>query len=381
MARLRGALLAASLSAVGATHAPTFAAFVELHGRTYGAEEYENRRALYESRVAEVHRQNNDPGRLWSAGINHLSDWTNGERAMLRGWDGGVRPAHAKAGSASTQQSFLQQRSRTRELPSSKSWAHLHAAQNVFNQGDCGSCWAIAAATVLQAHTEIHGQERSFSVQEIVSCTPNPRECGGAGKCEGATLELAMDWVLKQGCSDGSEVPYQATSGECQKKPESAATDMSLIFSGASGGGAADGGAKFGMTGWEMLAQNEYEPLMRAIVERGPVGVSVSGDNWFNYQSGIFNGCGKDAIIDHAVVLLGYGEDDGQKTWLIQNSWGSDWGEGGHIRLLRHDASEGWCGMDNKPQLGTACKGDNDPVRVCGMCGVLYDSVVPHFGS
>lgn len=96
------------------------------------------------------------------------------------------------------------------------------------------------------------------------------------------------------------------------------------------------------------------------------------------YESGIFDGCGKDAIIDHAVTAMGYGEENGNKFWLIQNSWGDDWGEAGHIRLHRHDADE-YCGMNTKPELGVACKGDTDPVPVCGMCGVLFDSVVPHF--
>merc|ERR1740130_898016 len=100
------------------------------------------------------------------------------------------------------------------------------------------------------------------------------------------------------------------------------------------------------MTGWETLPKNEYAPLMQALLERGPVAVSVAADAWFSYESGIFDGCGKDAVIDHAVVAMGFGEADNHKYWVIQNSWGANWGEQGHIRLQRHDTEE-YCGMNN----------------------------------
>jgi cathepsin L len=63
---------------------------------------------------------------------------------------------------------------------------------------------------------------------------------------------------------------------------------------------------------------------------------------------------------------------------LVRNSWSASWGERGYIRLARHDAqSEEVCGMDVTPQDGVECKGSDDPVRVCGTCGAIYDSSYP----
>lgn len=350
---------------------PSFESFIETHARTYlqGSTEFELRRTLYEQRRAEAELQNNKTGRLWTAGVNKLWDWTTAEFQSLRGWDGSARPAHSSARSIRRHLNFLQHRES--DLPNEKIWSDLAVAKRIKNQGDCGSCWAIAASTVLEGHSEIYmGKPRSFSVQEIVQCTPNPRHCGGDGGCQGATAELAMDWVLKNGCPEESDVPYTAEDNSCNANTGK----MAQVFT--SGKGA----SSFGMTGWETLPKNQYEPLARALAFKGPVAVSVAANTWLDYASGIFDNCGKDAVIDHAVVAIGYGQDEsGNKFWVIQNSWGEDWGESGHIRLQRH-AEDTYCGMNNDPQKGVACQGETDPVPVCGMCGVLFDSVIPHFG-
>ncbi|CAE7853774.1 CYSEP [Symbiodinium microadriaticum] len=110
----------------------------------------------------------------------------------------------------------------------------------------------------------------------------------------------------------------------------------------------------------------------------------IASEAWTIYDGGIFNGCQKDATINHAVLLVGYGQDKkGQKYWLIRNSWGADWGEEGYMRLLRHDGDEsngghhGFCGTDYDPKVGVGCRGGPSSLPVCGMCGILSDSSYP----
>jgi len=359
---------------------PSFESFIETHSRSYqqGSTEFTERQALYQQRKVDSELHNSAPDRLWTAGVNKLWDWTEAELKTLRGWDGSMMPDGGSARSVRPHGAFLQQQS---ELPTEKMWTSLETGQHIRNQGDCGSCWAIAVSTVLMGHAEIYtGKARTFSAEQLVECTPNPRHCGGDGGCKGATAELAMDWVMKNGLAEASEVPYTASDGACTAGGSSTQTMALALLDETAAAGTGTGGLAFGMTGWETLPKNEYEPLQRALAEMGPVAVSVAADAWFNYESGIFNGCGKDAVVDHAVTAMGYGEEAGRKYWTIQNSWGQEWGENGHIRLERHDQGD-YCGMNNDPQKGIACQGETAAVPVCGMCGVLFDSVVPHFAK
>lgn len=359
-----------------------FAQFIVKHARTYteGSEEFDQRKALYSLAADRIQIHNQKPGRSWSAGINKLADRTEQELAKLRGWKGSNRPGHDAAPENEPNTAGLLNTNITvTQFPEEHSWMNLTSIKEVQDQGGCGSCWAFAAATVLRAHSEIWmGSPRKFSVQQIISCTPNPNECGGTGGCQGATAELAMDYVFKRGCRTETELPYTETDSNC---PHSflEGEDKEDSTKGLAS-------ASLGMLGWTKLPENKLRPLKLALITKGPVAVSISaGYSWNQYDGGVLDDCEKDAIIDHAVVLIGYGKSSGaKKYWHLLNSWGTDWGEQGYLRMLRnedsHEESQ-QCGWDVDPAIGSGCKGGPSKVYVCGMCGLLYDTVIPHFAD
>ncbi|CAK0834220.1 unnamed protein product [Prorocentrum cordatum] len=375
----------------------TFDAFVKAYGRTYkkGSEEYAMREDLYRVQAEEVRRHNSNPHRNWEAAITHLADRTKEELAKLRGYRRGAGAAvEGDAGEAS----FLSTDRRVVDVskaPKAWSWVgRLKAMSNVRDQGECGSCWAFATATMLRAHSELYlQQDRSFSVQQLLSCTPNPNHCGGEGGCHGATAELAISYASRMAIMKEEAMDYQAKMVDCPsgsqlKKPGFLQSLRERMHLGGGGGGSVQPAETtgFGMTSWRKLPENMYAPLLMAVFQEGPVSVSLSaGDQWNKYQSGVMDACEKGAVVNHAAVLVGYGEEKirNVKYWQIQNSWGPNWGERGHIRLFRHEGEQEdqYCGWDHQPEEGTGCKGGPPKVWVCGSCGILYDSVVPTFAA
>ena len=82
-------------------------------------------------------------------------------------------------------------------------------------------------------------------------------------------------------------------------------------------------------------------------IQKGPVSIAIDAEGSFFqlYKKGIYDQPCADNL-DHGVLVVGFGEEDGKKFYIIKNSWGPDWGENGYIRLLRNDNDdEGLCGI------------------------------------
>ncbi|CAJ1411490.1 unnamed protein product, partial [Effrenium voratum] len=80
----------------------------------------------------------------------------------------------------------------------------------VKNQGHCGSCWAFAATSTMESHAAIASKVMTeLSSQQLVSCVENPRACGGTGGCDGATAELAFEYLVDHPQTFEDVVSYQ----------------------------------------------------------------------------------------------------------------------------------------------------------------------------
>jgi len=345
----------------------TFSQYMQEFGLHYASssEEYSHRAGLFQQSVQRIQALNAREGMSWKAGIHAFMDWTPAERRSLNGYKssrnqhGARQMAGLQIGTSGKAHSRL-----NTSFEGEFGDSVIGEGAKHRNQGNCGSCWAISAAEAIEAQLRRSGNDVSVSAQAFVDCVPNPQHCGGSGGCDGATGELAYAFMQKYGIPLEADLPYTAKTGTCRMDSTAAAYPTKRRAT---------------VSGWESLPSNSGKALKQALVDQGSAVVAVDGNDWFDYSAGVFDGCTKDADIGHAVLAKGYGTDasSGKNFWLIQNSWGTNWGENGDIRLLRHESDDDFCGTDSKPQDGVGCDGGPPTQHVCGMCGLLFDPVVP----
>merc|ERR1719510_1371280 len=109
---------------------------------------------------------------------------------------------------------------------------------------------------------------------------------------------------------------------------------------------------------------DQTEGALEAAVAKQPVSVAIEADQMVfqHYTGGILtdSACGEN--LDHGVLVVGYGIDNGQKYWKVKNSWGTTFGEEGYIRIERGSGQEGGeCGI-RKGAVFPTVKAASSPV-------------------
>ncbi|XP_038598166.1 procathepsin L-like [Tachyglossus aculeatus] len=315
------ALLVAALGlglglAFGAPHPdprldPHWTLWKSRHHKSYHQREEGWRRAVWEEnlRKIEVHNLEHSLGRTtFRLAINQFGDMTTEEFAATMN---GYKAARGVGASA-----FLKPNSV--EPPRAVDWRHHGYVTPVKDQGYCGSCWAFSATGALEGQTfRKTGRLVSLSEQNLVDCS-GPQ---GNHGCDGGLPDLAFQYVRDNGGIDSEEAyPYTAEDGLCRYKPESAAAND---------------------TGLVAIPSGSEEALRQAVATVGPVSVAIdaSVDSFRFYESGVYyepECSNSESELDHAVLAVGYGQDkDGDKYWIVKNSWGETWGDRGYILMAR----------------------------------------------
>lgn len=197
--------------------------------------------------------------------------------------------------------------------PRSVSW--FSPSINVKNQAACGSCWAFSAVgTVEYAYQIFRGENHVLAEQELVDCNDADGENFG---CNGGWQDLALKYIKEEGISVEADYPYEAKDGPCRAQKR-AAINVTEVYETEVG----------------------EESYRRNLYENGPLAVDfwVDSKSFKAYKEGIYRStnCNKpNGATNHAVILIGYGVENGTEYWLLRNSWGSNFGEKGHFRMLR----------------------------------------------
>ena len=246
----------------------------------------------------------------------------------------------------------LNSNAQTITLPKHFNWLnHISEARQ---QGNCGSCYAMSFISALEARFRIKYETQlksyknyfgddlkkfSLSVNHVIKCSYYNQGCDGGYSYLVGKFFNEFEVYLDQ-CFDASK--NQCTQ-YCKEE------ELNNIHLGVS---------DYYYVGGAYGKSNEKN-IMRDLYLNGPLTISFEPEeNFATYSSGVYTGTKKTINeivkaynkkyvlkrpqwekVDHSILLVGWGEEeiDGNivKYWVIQNSWGTQWGKNGFGKFLR----------------------------------------------
>lgn len=288
-----------------------FYQFLASYNRMYDEHTFNTRFPVFVENYLYIQEMNRDGNNTFRLGLTPFADMTTEEfRATRTGSNMSAATCQAWSGGSGS-------------VPDSLDWRTKNVVTPVKDQGQCGSCWAFAAAEVLEsAYALKTGDLPVLSPQELVDC-----ESTSVG-CSGGYPDHALEYTVQHGLELEKDYPYTARDGTCHSKDTQ--YKLSACFE----------------------VPPDDEKILQQAVAVAPVIVLIEADQrvFQLYQSGIISAKSCGQSIDHAVQLVGYGEENGKDYWLVRNSWGSSWGEDGYVKLERNSGVRGGtCGILTGP--------------------------------
>jgi len=303
-----------------------FTNFQERFSKKYESiQELESRFQIFRSNVRNIIIHNLDMNQNFTMGVNQFTDLTPQE--FKQQYVGGLK-LEVLVGSYGCK-TFS---SNAESAPLSIDWRTKGAVTSVKDQGQCGSCWTFSSTGAAEGAWAIaKGQLVDLSEQQLVDCATGISY--GSHGCSGGQMEGADKYLIEHGQCSLNSYPYTAKDGTCQK--------CSTV-------------AKF--TSCSDVKPNDQISLKGAVAQQ-PISIAIEADTRYfqSYTSGVLDSASCGTTLDHGVLIVGYGEENGKKYWLVKNSWGTTWGENGYIKIARSDSTNdsGICGISMDPSFIT----------------------------
>mmetsp|Transcript_72249 Transcript_72249/g.109063 ORF Transcript_72249/g.109063 Transcript_72249/m.109063 type:complete len:324 (+) Transcript_72249:2-973(+) len=224
----------------------------------------------------------------------------------------------------------------------------------ILDQADCGSCWAFGAAETVSDRLCISqsakGNNATFlqlAPLDLVSCDSGFLKPNDG--CQGGQPGAALDYAKSTGLVTEKCLPYLKSEGG----PIPTCTDepcLDFVSTPKCHKSCADGSS---FEGDKHKLSDVYgvEDIASEIAKNGPVEAAFTVyEDFVHYKSGVYKHTTGQALGGHAIKIIGFGEENGDKYWLVQNSWTTKWGDNGLFKILRGTDE---CGIEDGAVTGT----------------------------
>ncbi|KAK9099525.1 hypothetical protein Syun_026570 [Stephania yunnanensis] len=294
-------------------HALAFARFAHRYGKRYGSVEEMRRRFENFVESLETVKATNKKGLTYRLALNKFADmsWEEFQAQKLGA------PQNCSATTKSTH------KLKEGILPATKDWREDGIVSPVKDQGHCGSCWTFSTTGALEAaYKQAFGKDISLSEQQLVDCAGAFNNFG----CHGGLPSQAFEYIKYNGGLETEEVyPYTGKDGSCKFNAENIAVK---VFNSVN------------------ITLGDEDELKYAVGLVRPVSIAFQVVHDFrHYNGGVYtsNTCGSTPMdVNHAVLAVGYGVENGVPYWLVKNSWGADWGDHGYFKI---EMGKNMCGV------------------------------------
>jgi len=322
-----------------------FRHFLHKHEKQYADQaEYETRIKNYHDNQAYIARRNAE-GLSYKLTMNQHGDFTPEELRRKRGLNmryvDTKNALHVWKSGMPRVNKFHPDVERTlahTKFSDSLDWRNvsgLNAVSRVKDQAVCGSCWTFGTTgTTEGTHYLATKKMTTFSEQYLVDCAWINVTAGSNMGCDGGFAEGAFQYARDNGGipTEAEYTQYMGINRFCEP-PKTFGVKIS---------------------GYVVVDSGNEMALIESLKTNGPhyVAIDASHDDFSFYASGVYSNpaCKSDNDdLDHAVLAVGYGTQDGKDYWLIKNSWSTHWGMMGYVKISRDK----------------------------NLCGVATDAVIP----
>ena len=227
-------------------------------------------------------------------------------------------------------------------------WSNCSVISHVRDQSSCGSCWAFGSTETFEDRRCIHqGIDKLMSTEDTASCC-HGFACGFSMGCNGGQPGAALEWMTKTGVVTGGDyqdknscrpytlapcahhVPATSKYPACptsEYPTPSCSESCSPNYGGQYEADKVKGAKAYSVSGEEDIV---------TALQSGPLSAAFQVYSDFpTYKSGVYKHTTGSYLGGHAVEIVGYGVEAGQKYWTVKNSWNEMWGDGGFFKIAR----------------------------------------------